>query len=140
MNRPGRRCPRVAALLVLGAASVACDPAMLPTGPVVDPGRPRAPAEAPRARSDAAGRVRVAYPGGDCPTRRIEVQVHRDGAWRPHPEHPVVGAGSVRWERSEDLLALRVRCIDPRDRSRTSAWVTGVRVEGGPPPAAAERR
>ena len=75
--------------------------------------------------------VQVFYPQGGCETGVLEIELwHRTlKAWRPHPDHPRIMANTCQMEDAGDLLnEIRVRCADPANPARGSAWVTGVQV------------
>lgn len=75
--------------------------------------------------------VQVYYPAGQCETGVLEIELwHRASkAWRPHPDHPRIMAGTCQLEDAGDLLnEIRVRCADPANPARASEWVTGVQV------------
>ena len=50
--------------------------------------------------------VQVYYPAGQCETGVLEIELwHRASkAWRPHPDHPRIMAGTCQLEDAGDLL------------------------------------
>ena len=84
------------------------------------------------AESPSTGdRVQVFYPKGDCETGWIDIEVYdRDvETWRAHSDHPRVATGTCQFEDPGVLLQeIRVRCADPQNRARVSAWRVGAEV------------
>ena len=88
---------------------------------------PSAMAEPPSSED----RVRVFYPKGDCETGWIDIEVYdrEVETWRGHADHPRVATGTCQFEDPGVLLQeIRVRCVDPQNRARVSAWRVGAEV------------
>jgi len=119
-DRGGGRRPRrsrTAALAALAALAVlvAC---AAPTGVASAAESPHDP-------------VHVFYPAGECTTGVLEIELWNRSveAWRPHPAHARIMADTCQREDAGDLLnEIRVRCVDPANPARASAWRTGVQV------------
>ena len=88
--------------------------------------------------------VHVFYPAGSCSSGVLEIELwsRAVAAWRPHPDHPRIMVDTCQLEDAGELLnEIRVRCIDPANPARASAWITGVQVyepadaPGSVPPA-----
>lgn len=75
--------------------------------------------------------VHVFYPAGSCSSGVLEIELWSRAveAWRPHPDHPRIMVDTCQLEDAGELLnEIRVRCIDPANPARASAWITGVQV------------
>ena len=99
----------IAGLSLAGLLAVASAPSAAAESPV--------PAKAPE----------LFYPGRDCPSRVLEVEVFDEAQelWSAHPDHARVAAESCVLE-PRAAHAIRIRCIDPTAHRAPGPWRIGL--------------